>query len=226
MNNPIKPSVKTEIIPVLLLIIIAVASIYFYNHFPDKVPTHWNFAGQADGHSSRAVGAFALPGMLIGFYLMFLTLPLLDPKKERYQQFKKVYHVIKGLIIIFMATIYTAASLTVLGYNVPINKIVPFLVGGLFILLGNYFGKIKPNWFLGIRTPWTLSSEEVWNQTHRLGGKAFVLGGVSIMFIPLFPAFLFPWLLLGVVFSISLGPIVYSYILYKREEKNKVSKEI
>jgi len=221
MPNPIKPTIKTEIIPILLILVSVIASIYFYSQFPDQVPIHWNFAGEVDNYGSKFVGAILMPLIILGVYLLFLTIPYLDPKKERYEQFKKIYHFFKAYFVFFMTAIYFITGLNVLGYNVPVSFWVPFLVGILFVLIGNYMGKIKMNWFMGIRTPWTLSSEEVWNKTHRFGGKVFMLGGILMMpmyFIPMnfrLPLFVF------IVALILLGTIGASYVLYRSEQKKK-----
>ena len=219
MNNPIKPTIKTEILPILLVVLAIIASFYFYANFPEQVPIHWNTAGEVDNYGSKAVGAFLFPGIILGMYLMFLFLPLVDPKKKRYEQFRKVYHVFKNILILFMAAIYFISSLNALGYNVEIGVWVPVLVGLLFIVLGNYMGKIKPNWFMGIRTPWTLSSEEVWNKTHRLGGKLFMLCGLVIMLMNYLPINLRMPILISTIALMVLGTVGYSLILYLQEKK-------
>jgi uncharacterized membrane protein len=187
---------------------------------PAQVPTHWNFTGQPDDWSSREFGAFFFPILLIGMYLLFIILPYLDPKKERYQQFTKVYWAFRLIFILFMTVIYFAAALAGVGYKVPIGPIVSAGIGILFIILGNYMGKIKPNWFVGIKTPWTLSNEEVWNKTHRLGGKLFILLGLFFIISTLFPvSWIFPLIIILVLGFTGLM-VLYSYLLYHRLEKN------
>ncbi|MFH1822383.1 MAG: SdpI family protein [Patescibacteria group bacterium] len=218
--NPIKPTLKTEILPLIFIILAAISSFYFYAHFPERVPIHWNFAGEVDNYGSRATGAFLFPAIMIGMYFLFLLLPYLDPKKDRYQQFRKVYHFFKAYLIFFMLAMYFITGFNALGYNIPVGLWVPVLVGLLFIIIGNYLGKIKPNWFIGIRTPWTLSSEEVWNKTHRFGGKIFILGGIIMIAIPFVPTYLVSWVFMVDIVLILVGTIGYSYILYLREKKN------
>jgi uncharacterized membrane protein len=152
---------------------------------------------------------------------MFFLLPLLDPKKERYEQFKKPYHVFKNFLILFMVIIYFITSFAGLGYNLPVGVIIPVMIGILFVVIGNYMAKIKMNWFVGIKTPWTLSSEEVWNKTHRFGGKMFVLGGILIAIEPFLPlSFRLP-LFIFTVIMLSFGTMGYSYLIYVKE-KNKL----
>ena len=181
MSNPIKSTIKTELLPIIIILAAVISSFYFYSNFPDKVPIHWNVAGEVDRYGSRTIGAFLFPAIILGMYLMFLGIPYIDPKKERYTQFKRVYHVFKNLLIVFMTAMYFITSFNALGYDISVATWIPLMVGALFVFLGNYMSKLKPNWFMGIRTPWTLSSEEVWNKTHRLGGKVFIGGGVILM---------------------------------------------
>ncbi|HTX86482.1 MAG TPA: SdpI family protein [Candidatus Nanoarchaeia archaeon] len=219
MSNPIKPTIKSEIFSILLIAISLAAAFYFYAHFPARVITHWNLAGEPNGWSSPAFAAFFLPLLLIGLYFLFLLLPLIDPKKERYAEFAKAYNIFRNIFILFFVILYFVVSLNNLGYNLDIELWTTGLIGLLFIVLGAYLGKIKPNWFVGIRTPWTLSSETVWNKSHRFGGKVFVLGGILMIIAGLSPL---PWRLpifIADIIILLSGTVVYSYIVYLREKK-------
>lgn len=220
MASPIKPTIKTEIVPIVLVGASLIASVYFYRHFPDRVVTHWNFAGQPDGYSSKAFAAFFFPLLNLGMYLLFLGLPYLDPKKNRYPDFAKVYHVFKAVIIGVMSIIYGIVGLAGLGYSVAVEKVLPAIIGVLFIVMGNYMAKIKPNWFMGIRTPWTLSSEEVWNKTHQLGGKLFVLMGVLMVAMGFWNNKIMWYIFTVGVIGVALVPMVYSFILYRKLKSN------
>jgi len=218
--NPIKPTLKTEVVPITLILLGLLASFYFYAHFPEQVPTHWNYRGEIDGWASKGFGAFFFPFLNLGIYLLFLFLPYLDPKKNRYQDFRKAYHVFKTMLITFMTFMYFYTGLAGLGYNVSISTVTPVAIGILFVIIGNYLGKIKSNWFMGIRTPWTLSNEEVWNKTNRLGGKMFIIMGLITIFGVFFPSEIF-WIIFIISISLAgLVPIIYSYILYRKIEKN------
>jgi uncharacterized membrane protein len=224
MKIPIKTSALVETASVIILIIAFALSFYFYTHFPDKVVTHWNFRGEPNGYMGPFGGAFVLPIIMFVIYLGFIFLPALDPKKERYADFSRPYNIFRISILAMLLVIYMVAGLFNLGYAVPINIIVPFLVGVLMIVIGNLLGKVKNNWFVGIRNPWTLSSENVWNKTHRVGGFLFVIFGFIIMVVPILSPT--PGLILffiGII-TIVLGTSVYSYILYRKEQnelKNK-----
>jgi uncharacterized membrane protein len=225
MTNPIKPTLKTEILPLAIMLFSIITSIYFYFNFPARIPIHWNFAGQPDGYGSGQNQAIFFPLLIIGMYFLFLFLPYLDPKRARYEQFGKTYHIFRAAILLVLAFIYFITGLSALGYNIRIDFWIPFLIGVLFMVLGNYMGKLKPNWFMGIRTPWTLSSEEVWNKTHRFGGKMFMVGGALIMIEGLLPASWRLPIFIAALTIILFGTVVYSYIVYLAEKKkNKITK--
>ncbi|MBN1779485.1 MAG: SdpI family protein [Candidatus Buchananbacteria bacterium] len=216
MSSPIKPTLKSEIIPIALLVLAIAASFYFYAYFPEQVPSHWNFQGEIDSYSSRGFAAFFFPALNVVIYLLFLAIPYLDPKKDRYQEFTKAYHVFKNLIVAFMTIIYFFIGVAGLGYQVPITLLVPSLVGILFIVIGNYLSKIKTNWFMGIRTPWTISNDEVWNKTNRLGGKLFVAFGALMILGIFLPQEIFWQIFMICTAVVVIVPIVYSYFLYRK----------
>jgi len=218
MSNPLKPTIKTEIIPGLIILITIISSFYFYANFPDQIPIHWNFQGEVDNWGSKTFGAFFFPAIIFGMYLLFLVLPYVDPKKLKYDQFRKTYHKFKGLLILFMALIYFLTSFAGLGYNINIGVWIPIIIGFLFMFIGNYLSKIKPNWFLGIRTPWTLSSETVWQKTHQFGGKLFILAGAVMILIPFTPFALQGWILGATVAIVILGTVGYSLLIYLKEK--------
>ena len=220
MPNPIKPTLKTELPAILIIVVSIILSIFFYYKLPETVVTHWNFAGEPNGWMSRFWASIMLPLMTIGLYIMFLVMPYADPRKERYANFTNVYHIFKDVILLFLVLIFLISNLNNLGYNLPINIYVPILVGILFVIMGNYFGKIKQNWFVGIRTPWTLSSNEVWNKTHRMGGKLFMLGGVMIASTGIAPlSWRVPLFVLAMIILVG-GTFAYSYWAYYNEKKN------
>ena len=221
MKNPLGISLKTEIVSLIILLASFAASIYFYMNFPDRVPSHWNWAGEIDGWSGKAFGAFFLPFLNLGLYLMFLVLPYLDPKKENYKHFANVYHIFKNLIVGFMAVIYIVTSLNGLGYKVDVGSFVPVMIGVLFIIMGLYMGKLKLNWMMGNRNMWTLSSENVWNKTNALTGKTFILSGILIGIEPLIHNKTWVTIIFIVaILNILLIPTIYSAILFFREKKN------
>lgn len=221
MNSPLKISFKSEIVSILLVLAGVITSAVSFGRLPARVVSHWNVYGVPDGWMSRELHAILFPGILLGLYLLLLFMPSLDPKKDRYKEFADVYNIFRTLILLVLYLVFLIATLANLGYDISVGKTVPLIIGLLMIVIGNYMGKIKKNWFVGIRTPWTLSSENVWNKTHRLGGWMFVLFGLILITSPfLSPAFIAPLFILGLICAVLI-PIIYSYILFKKEKFSK-----
>jgi uncharacterized membrane protein len=205
-----------------LLVIIAltfIISIIVYPDLPERVAMHWNLEGEVDNYTGKFQGAFMLPLMLLGIYLLMLVTPLIDPRKKNYPKFIGSYRLIRMVIILFLAGLHILVLLYNLGYQVDIGKVVTLGLGILFVIIGNYLPKIRHNYFLGIKVPWTLASEKVWKKTHRLGGKFFLLSGILIMmstFLSDRPRF---WIVMIAVFGTVIINTVYSYLIYKKEER-------
>jgi uncharacterized membrane protein len=215
----INANFKTEFFPALLTLLAIGLSFYFYANFPPLIASHWNIAGEVDGWMSRGLGAFLFPGLILVFYLLLLFLPSLDPKKKQYQDFPKVYHIVKNMIVAFMFILYILTSFYNLGFNINITIATTSLVGILLFIMGLYMNKIKSNWFLGIRTPWTMSSDKVWEKTHKLGGWMFCIFGLLIMACGFAPVSWRAWLfIIGIILAIF--PVyIYSYLVYRKEKK-------
>jgi uncharacterized membrane protein len=192
-------------------------SIAAYSKLPDIVPTHWGISGEADGFSPKYFGAFFAPVLGIGLAFLFSISQRMDPKRDAYVNFQKTWIRLQIGIISFFAYIHVITLLAAIypSINSHVATFITSGMGVLFILIGNSMGKIEQNWFVGLRTPWTLSDPEIWRKSQRLAGILFVLGGIAILIISLtiqsslalFITFM------TVVFSISIVPIVYSYIL-------------
>jgi uncharacterized membrane protein len=205
------------------LIITFILTIAMYPTAPDRVVSHWNAAGQPDGYMSKLWGLFLIPLIMTGLVGLFAVLPRIDPCKKNYEKFRNYYDGFILLFILFMLAIQVQIILWSTGYQVSPNITFPFLMGILFIYIGFLLGHAEQNWFVGIRTPWTLSSETVWKKTHEIGGKLFKLAGV-ISFIGVLAgehAFLF---ILVPVFIVVVFTVAYSYFEYQKEIK--IAKEI
>ncbi len=206
--------------PLILVIICSfIAGAVLYSHMPDRVPSHWNIRGEVDGYSSRFWGTFGIPLINAGIFAMLLFLPLIDPRKENYRKFAGAYRVFKAVFIVYMTGVYLIVLLSVFGFPIPVDRVMMAGVALLFIVLGNYMGQIRHNYFVGIKTPWTLANEQVWQKTHRLGGRLWVAAGVTGLL-----AALIGGAVGGIVLGVALGiatviPIVYSYLEFRREKK-------
>ena len=221
MSNPIKPTFKTEWFAVFLIIISFVAGFYFWPKLPAQVPTHWNLAGQVNGYSSALVSAFMLPLMMLILYFVFLVLPYFDPKKDQYASFASVYHHFKDLIIAFIFILFILTNSNGLGHQINIGFWTPLLVGLLFVVIGFLLNKVKTNWFLGIRTPWTLSSETVWNKTHQMSSRVLMFAGLIIALTSIAPVAYKMILFVFAIAIVVLSLPIYSYWLYAKEKKEK-----
>jgi uncharacterized membrane protein len=203
----------------LVIAALAVAvSLWAYPQLPPTVATHWNVRGEADGFSSRLVAVSIMPLVILVMTGLLNVLPKLDPRRANYSKFIGTYWLIANAVILFILIGHGMILATGLGYPVKIGRTMPIVVGLLFIVLGNYLTRVEPNWFIGIRTPWTLSSDAVWRKTHRTGGWLMVLGGAVIAACAFFPPAAFLPLFIAAVLLMAVIPIVQSYILWKREQ--------
>ncbi|SHI81833.1 SdpI family protein [Lutispora thermophila] len=208
-------NIKKEL-PLILMIIAAFAiTIYFYPMLPDRIPTHWNFKGEIDGYSGKLSGAYLLPVMNLIMYGLFILIPLLDPKKENYKLFSSTYIFFRYLFHIYFLAFHAVIIAAALGYDVDMGRFVMFGISMLFMLMGNVMGRVKHNYFIGIRTPWTLASEEVWKKTHRLAALLWTVAGFIGIILALFRINLI-WMLIVMLIASSLIPTAYSYILFNR----------
>ncbi|MFC1626811.1 SdpI family protein [Patescibacteria group bacterium] len=218
MKSPIKYSQKSELLPISIILLSLIFGIYFYSHFPDQVANHWNFEGIVDGYTNKTIGAFAIPLLLTAMYLLFRVLPSIDPRQNRYAEFQKTYLSFRTVIMGFLFIIYILMGIFNLDFPINIGTFIPGLVGILMIIIGNFMGKIKPNWFMGIRTPWTLSSDAVWNKTHRVGGYLFALFGILIIISPFLQKTYSMMTFIGGTLIAVGGTVIYSYIAYRKEQ--------
>ncbi|CAN5713523.1 SdpI family protein [soil metagenome] len=208
-------------IPLVVIVVAFGASAAVYSELPDRVPTHWNMAGEVDGWMSRPWGAFVLPGMLVGIFGIFQLLPRIDPRAANYSKFRGTYDVVVITAMLFMLGVHFIILATALGRNISVPRIMPVGVGMLFIVLGNLMPRMRPNWFVGIRTPWTLSSDRVWERTHRIGGRLFVVAGVIIALTGLFAPGLTETAMIGTVVAVTVGVLAYSYFIWKRDPDSR-----
>ncbi len=205
----------------LILIVISLLPYAYlwliWEQLPDTVPTHFNFQGQADDWSSKSTLLY-LPGLLgIGIYLLMLILPSLDPKNKLRDMGQKFF-TIRLILALFM----TALSLYILyaSWDGRMNgpNFIMLIMGAFFAALGNYLQAVRPNYFVGIRTPWTLENEEVWKSTHRLGGKIWMIGGLMILLLALIRNHtVLISILFGVIMTIMvLVPVIHSYRKFRQ----------
>ncbi len=183
------------------------------------IPLHWNIKGEVDLYGSKIIGLLFAPTMIAVLTAGLTFLPRMEPRLENLQQSQKAYRIVWGGLLIFMAMLHLLTVLSALGVPVEMPKVMAFPLGILFMIIGNYMGKIRSNFMFGIRTPWTLSSEDAWNKTHRLGGRLFFFTGALV--------FLSGFLRSGsLAFSVLTGALLfsvaalygYSYRVWRQDE--------
>ncbi|MDY9925196.1 SdpI family protein [Methanosarcina sp.] len=208
-----------------LVLLSFIISIYFYPQVPEQMATHWNSKGEVDGYMSKLWGLFFMPFVIAGLTIMFLVIPRIDPRKENIAKFRNYYDGFIVLLILFMVIVHIQILLWNTGIKISPNAVLPLGIGLLFYYIGILTENAERNWFIGIRTPWTLSSDRVWKRTNRLGGKLFKIAGIAAIFGAFFPELAIYFILVPVIFVAGFT-VVYSYIEYQKELKeNKRNKE-
>jgi uncharacterized membrane protein len=204
----------------LLVMVVAsfIIGAVFYPYLPTQVVSHWSAAGQPNGYMSRLWGVLALPIIFLLVAIVLFFLPRIDPKRRNIEKFRKYF----DYFIIAFAIFFYYLYLLTLVWNVNDNfnltiALIPALAA-LFYLLGFFLPHTESNWTIGIRTPWTLSSERVWKKTHAIGGIAFKICAVFILFGVIFPSAAI-WLIIVPILVTAIGLVVYSYLLYRKERK-------
>jgi uncharacterized membrane protein len=204
---------------VIALIFLSFAvAIYYYPQMPDKIASHWNAQGEVNGYMDSFWGLFFVPILLTILAFIFMFIPKIDPLHANYKDFKRHYDHFIFVIIGFMFYIYLLTIWWNLGnkFNLIQYMIPAFTV--LFYFSGVLIQNARPNWFVGIRTPWTLSSEKVWNKTHKLGGKLFKAVGIISLLGILFPSIAI-WLILAPIIATVIWSFIYSYLEFRKEKK-------
>lgn len=215
---------KCWIITLVLIIASFAIGAYFYGSMPDQMIFHWNAEGLPDGVTDKAIALFSIPVLLLLFGLLFLVLPKIDPLKENYARFRKQYDLFVLVISAFFLYLQLAVIVFNLGFffNMGIVLAPAFFV--LFYYVGILLDHAKRNWFIGIGTPWTISSDVVWDKTHKLGAKTFKACAILILLGVLFDQFL--WFFVLVPLIAGTGHLVlFSYFEYKKLEKKSPKKK-
>jgi uncharacterized membrane protein len=213
-------STRTTLIIVTILIVAStLVGILLWNQLPEPMASHWGTDDQVNGTMSKFWGVFLMPVITIAMLLLFLVVPAIDPLKANIAQFRDYFNSFIALIVAFMVYIYGLTLVWNLGYtNFRMSTAMLPAMGLLFIFVGLMIGKAKRNYFIGIRTPWTLSSDKVWDETHRVGGKLFIASGMLALLGAFFPDYSF-WFIMVPVLGTALFTVVYSYVLFQREPK-------
>jgi uncharacterized membrane protein len=180
------------------------------------VPVHWGVDGKPNGFEAPLTAVLVQPLVAAGVYLLLAAVPAIDPRRASYAAFAPTYRIVRWLIVLLMVGVQSAVLLSAAGVPVPTGAAARAVLAVLLLVLGNSIGRVRPNWFIGIRTPWTLSSDEVWRDTHRLAAPCMVVAGllsVPLVFVHA------PWATaaeIGLLLAALLVPAAYSYFRYQR----------
>ena len=214
-------STRSTTIAVLFMLVVALlAGFLLWHRLPDQMASHWGVNDQVNGYISKFWGVFLLPLITLGMFLLFLVIPSIDPLKANIEQFRSVFNLFIVLIVAFMLYLYSLTLVWNLGYtSFKISGAMLPAIGLLFIFIGFMMRQAKRNFFIGIRTPWTLSSDTVWNETHRLGAILFMISGVLAFIGGILGGTIAFWLMFVPLIGSTIFLLIYSYALYQRETR-------
>ncbi len=208
---------RSEWAPLTLLAAMFAATAWSWSKVPERIPVHRDLSGEVDRYGSRAEGLLTLPIAGIAIYLLFLVLPRFDPGRDNYPRFRGAYLTIRIAVLALVASLHAAMLAAARGVEVSLGHAMPGLVAALFVVIGLVLGKVRPNWFVGIRTPWTLSSKLSWTRSHRLGGWWFTVLGVVTLVVLLvdLAAALVVLLVGGGLLAVTV--VAYSYFVWRSD---------
>ncbi|AYE52447.1 SdpI family protein [Priestia megaterium NCT-2] len=208
---------KKHVFPLGITLLTLVAWLIALPHLPATMPIHWGANGEADGFATKINAMILTVGIMVLIYFIIAFVPRIDPRKENYKYFSKTYNIVLNAVLLLFFFVNMSTILQGLGYNVPMAYIAPIMAGLVFIIIGNYLQRVRSNYFMGIRTPWTLSNENVWKKTHRLSGKIFFIGGLLILISAFLPDGYKSVIMWGSIVLCVAIPYLYSYLAYKKE---------
>lgn len=194
-------------------------SLLVYRQLPERIATQWDMDGQVDRWDSRLVGAFIIPLLMTIIWAVARRSPRLSLQEEG-KRFAETYELMITAMLAFLALVHLAMVGGALGWDVSVPRVLPLGIGTLLIIMGRIMPRIRRNWVVGIRTPWTLSSDRVWERTHRVGGAVLTISGAAIalaFFLDGIRAFGF---ILGVLLAAGIGTVGYSYLIWREERSS------
>lgn len=197
----------------------AVASLLVAPSLPEELVVNWNAAGDPGGTMPKTVALWLLPALAAGLILLFAVIPRIDPLRENIATFRPFYDWFVVVLTAFLGLIHVGVLAFNLGYEFPFTHLILLGTSLLLYFVGALLVRAERNWFVGIRTPWTLSSDEVWRRTHDLGGTLFKLSAIVAAVGVLFGEYALYFLVIPVVLT-ALSTAAYSYYLYERLERS------
>jgi uncharacterized membrane protein len=189
-----------------------------FNRLPAEVPTHFNLQGEPDDWAGRTFAAFMMPVFALVLMGMFHLIPKITPRRANLERFDDTYWLIANASIGFVCALHVLVLGRALGWPIDITSAMLLGVGAMFMVIGNVLPRTRSNWWIGIRTPWTMESESVWRATHRLAGKTFMIGGAITIAGALLPASIRPYVAIAALGIGGFIPVIYSYLYWRREK--------
>lgn len=209
---------RTEIVCLVLVALSVAVGIFFYPRMPAEMASHWNYLGEVDGYIPKFWGIFLMPMISAVMLLLFMLLPRIDPLKANVAKFRNYFDNFILLMMLFMLYLYGLTLAWNLGARFGMITLLTPAFAALFYYAGVMMENAKRNWFIGIKTPWTLSSDKVWDKTHKLGGKLFKIVGLISLFGAVFQRYAIAIVIIPVL-AASLWLVIYSYIEYRKEKR-------
>lgn len=209
---------KKYILPILIIISSLALSLYFFPLLPESMASHWNAQGIVDDYSSKLSNVIAFPSLSVLLFVLFLIIPKIDPKRINIKTFEDKFNLFIYSMLGFILLLQLQVFLWNTGTQIPMNIVMPILMGLLFIVMAELVKNAKQNYTIGIRTPWTLASEKVWDKTHALGAKLFRISGILSILSAFISKYAFIVVISTVLFSTFIV-LIYSYFEFKKEAK-------
>ena len=208
---------------ILFVLLSLCASFASYPSLPDKMASHWDAQGNVNGYMGRFWGAYLMPLIQAAVVIILFVVPKIDPLKKNIDSFKKEYFLFILAISSFLTLVHIQVLAINLGSEIDLGRNIPLMIGFLFILIGKVMQKIKRNFFIGIRTPWTISSDIVWEKTHKIGSNLFILSGAVTLIASATGFYPFEILMITII-TTAIISIVYSFLEYRKLPKDEQDK--
>ena len=206
---------RSQILIVLLVALSFAVSIYFYPMMPETIASHWNAEGQVNGYMPKTIGVFLMPVISLALALLFMIIPMIDPLRANIEKFRRYFDQFVALILLFLLAVQMQVILWNTGTPISPNMTLPVGLGVLFFYTGILCENAKRNWFIGIRTPWTLSNDIVWDKTHKIGAKLFKISGIIAIFGVFFQSYAIYFSIIPAIFT-GIFTVIYSYVEYRK----------
>ena len=203
--------------PAVLVVVTFVGAIIVYPRLPDRVPTHWDIHDRVNGYGPSWMATFLMPVMLLALWGLMRFLPRIDPRRANYAKMQGVYDLVVNVMLTLIAVLHFVVLGAASGVPISIARVVPAIVGVALIVIGRLLPLAQPNWWFGIRTPWTLSNDRVWARTHRVGGYVIMTIGVLAIVASMLGMTIASAAVGIVAAALGLGLIAYSYFAWKQE---------